>query len=444
MSELAGRRPALAGRPLLATAGCWLAGLTMIAIVVARGVPGSMVDLDVYRSGAQAVLHGRDLYTMQTSIGLLFTYPPVAAVLAVPLALVPFGLAKVAWIAMVYLPLGVAVWVGFRPLLARAGVYAPAALGLLLGCCAFLLPLRQEMYLGQIDMFLVALCLLDCAAQRPRWPRGLLIGLATAIKLVPGVFIIYLLITGRRKAAGVAALSFACWTGVTFLIAPHDSVRYWTSTIFDSNRLGGNAAAGNQALRGMVLRAFRPEHAPAVAWLALAALVAVAGFAAARACWRRGDDLAGIVITGLLAALLSPVAWIHHLCWIVVAIGIILGAARSWRRAAAAAAVYVFFVTMVPIWAQSAVNAGQLPVLPARILEDSFGLAALVLIGLLYCLARNARPVAGSAALAGPAGPGQPQARPPEPAQPRVVSPGQQPGSSVQAAEKPQSAARQP
>ena len=60
-----------------------------------------------------------------------------------------------------------------------------------------------------MDIFLVALCLVDCAAERPRWPRGALIGLATAIKLVPGVFIIYLLITGRRKAAGVSALTFA-------------------------------------------------------------------------------------------------------------------------------------------------------------------------------------------------------------------------------------------
>ena len=51
-----------------------------------------------------------------------------------------------------------------------------------------------------------------------------------------------------------------------FLVAPHDSARYWTSTVFDSNRLGGNAVAGNQSLRGMVLRAFEPAGAPAVAW----------------------------------------------------------------------------------------------------------------------------------------------------------------------------------
>jgi alpha-1,2-mannosyltransferase len=448
MSEPAARPPARAAR--LATAAAWLAAAALIGFVIAHGVPGAMVDLNVYRSGALTVLHGRDLYDMRTAIGLQFTYPPLSAILAMPLLLVPWSVARAAWTAMVYVPLGVAVWFGFRPLLARAGAYAPAAFALALGCCALLLPLRQEMYLGQVDIFLVALCLLDCGTRQPRWPRGLLVGLATAIKLVPGVFIVYLLITGRRRAAGVAALSFAGWTGLTFLIAPHDSSVYWTSAVFDSNRLGGNASAGNQSLRGMVLRAFEPAHAPALAWLVLAAVVAVAGFAAARACWRHGDDLAGIVITGFLAAALSPVAWIHHICWIVVAIGVILGAARSWRRVAVALATFGLFATMLPVWAQSGLNAGHLPVMPARLLEDSFGLAALALIGVLYWLARTRPPLAVDAGASGrpaPAGSAEALAatdaavagRKPdapvltgEPGQPQA---GRPPGSGVLAAE---------
>jgi alpha-1,2-mannosyltransferase len=432
MTEPAAGPPARG--PRLATAGAWLAAAALIGFVIARGVPGAMVDLNVYRSGALAILHSRDLYDMRTSIGLQFTYPPVSAVLAMPLLLVPWNLARAAWTAMVYVPLGVAVWFGFRPLLTRAGAYAPAVFALVLGCCALLLPMRQEMYLGQVDIFLVALCLLDCGTRQPRWPRGVLVGLATAIKLVPGVFIVYLLITGRRRAAGVAGLSFAGWTGLTFLIAPHDSAVYWTSAVFDSNRLGGNASAGNQSLRGMVLRAFEPAHAPALAWLALAAVIAAAGFAAARACWRHGDDLAGIVITGFLAAALSPVAWIHHICWVVVAIGVILGAARSWRRVAAALLTFGLFATMLPVWAQSGLNAGRLPVLPGRLGEDSFGLAALVLIGVLYWLARTGPSPAGQAGVsrvAGRAG----QTGPPDGQPGQDGPPGQPAGSGVLTAE---------
>ena len=386
MGNLAGddRRPRTAvRRRILVTGACWLLALAGVGAMVDLFLRRGMVDLVVYRSGATAILHGARLYQMRTAAGLRFTYPPLAAILATPLAALPLQLAMLAWIPMVYGPLAIAIWFGFRPLLDRAGSWSWAAFACLLGGCAVLTPIWQEMAFGQIDLFLLALCLLDCALPRPRWPRGILIGLATAIKLVPGVFIIYLLVTGQRRAAAVAAASFAVCTGAAFILAPHDSITYWTSAIFDSSRLGGNPAAGNQSLRGMILRAFLPGHAPPLVWLLAAAAVAVAGFAVARACWQRGDEMAGIAITGLLAAALSPVAWIHHLCWAVVAIGVIVGTGRDWRRVAIALLAFGLFVSWLPIWVQASVGPRHVPGIPARLAEDSFGLAALVLIGVL-------------------------------------------------------------
>ena len=350
------------------------------------GRPGfRMLDLGVYRDGGHAILHSRRLYSIRSKAGL-FTYPPVAAVLAIPLALMPWRVAQFAWLPMIYVPLAIVVWISFRPLLARTRRYAPAVFALLLAAAAFLTPLREELHYGQVDIFLVALCLLDCITVRPRWPRGVLIGLATAIKLVPGVFIIYLFITGRRKAAGVATLTFAGLSGLTWLIAPSDSATYWTSAIFDSNRLGGNTQAANQSLRGMLLRLFAPALAPDVLWLALALLVAVAGFAAARILHRRGQEMAGIAITGLLAALLSPVAWIHHLCWVVIAIGVLVGDGRNRRRVLTAAATTALFASNLPIQGKFILEAGGAPIWWTRFLEATFGLAAIVLIGILYAI----------------------------------------------------------
>jgi alpha-1,2-mannosyltransferase len=392
LAARAGRIPAAARRraPLLA---CGLAGLVALAIVAdlahatlfSRITGFRMLDLGVYRAGGRAVLHGARLYSVRAKSGL-FTYPPVSAVLAIPLALVPWRAAQFAWLPVIYVPLAVVIWISFRPLLARARGYGPAVAALLVAGAAFLTPLRQELHYGQVDIFLVALCLVDCAAERPRWPRGALIGLATAIKLVPGVFIIYLLITGRRRAAGVAALTFAGVTGLTWLIAPGDSRTYWTSAVFNSNRLGGNTQAANQSLRGLLLRLFAPSPAPAALWLAAALLVAAAGFAAARACHRRGQDLAGIAITGLLAALLSPVAWIHHLCWVVVVIGVLVGDGRSRSRVLAAAATAALFATNLPIRGKFLLEAGAAPIWVTRSMEASFGVAAIVLIGVIYAL----------------------------------------------------------
>jgi alpha-1,2-mannosyltransferase len=361
----------------------WLLAVAAIGYLVVEAVGWQMLDLDVYRTGGQAILHGANLYTIRAADRLPFTYPPVSAVLAVPLALVPFLVAKLGWVAMICLPLLFAVRTGFRPILDRAGAAASVLLPLILAVAAYLLPIRQVFGFGQVDMLLLAMCLLDCIATSPRWPRGLLIGLATAVKLEPGVFIVYLLLTRRRREAGVAALSFVGWTALAWLISPRDSVAYWTSAIFNTRRLGGNASAGNQALRGMVLR-LHADVAPDLIWLPIALLVAVGGFAAARACWKSGHDLAGITITGLLGALLSPVAWIHHLCWIVVAVGVIAGDGRRARRIWLAGLTGALFLSTLPIWAEVTLSAAELRSFPGFVAENSFGLWALALIPVLF------------------------------------------------------------
>ncbi len=382
------------------TAACWLLAGAVLAWRCIDGVRGPMLDLQVYAAGGNALRHGLGVYAIRTPDGLLFTYPPVAAILAVPLALVPFAVAKTAWaVLMVCVPLAITVWFSFRPLLARAGPLRLAAFAAALACCALLYPLAREFSFGQVDILLVALCLLDLAPSRPGWPRGLLIGLATAIKLEPGVFMVYLLITRRWREAAVAAASFAGWTVLAWLVSPRDSVRYWTSAIFDTKRIGGSGSAQNQSLRGMILRAFRPDHAlltPTMVWLAVALVVAALGFAAARACWARGNDMAGIAITGLLAAVLSPVGWIQHFCWIVVVLGVLVGDGRSWRRApAAVAAAVLFATTSLPTWAQGWLLHG-FPVMPGQLLEDSLGLTAMALILVIY---RRQQPGAGAVRL---------------------------------------------
>ena len=345
-----------------------------------------MLDLDVYRAGALAMLHSRNqLYSIRAADRLPFTYPPVSAILAEPLTLVPFQVAKTVWMILTVVVLAIAVGIAFWPLLTRAADFAPALFAILLTACALLEPVRQVITYGQVDLLLLVACVVDCCVKRPRWPRGVLIGLATAIKLEPGAFIIYLLITKRRKDAAVAALSFAAATGLAYLINPSVSKTYWTSAIFDTGRLGGNASAANQSLRGLVLR-LHLGTASVPVWAAMAVVVGIAGFLAARECWKRGNDVAGVTITGLLSALLSPVAWIHHLCWVVLAIGVIVGAGRSRRRIAIAAATFALFLSTLPVWAEKQLALHRLAVLPGFLTENSFCLACIALVAVLWAI----------------------------------------------------------
>ena len=383
----------------------WIAA-TAAVVPLVRGyltsVPDQrMVDLNVYRTGGLSVLQGQPLYTVLTQPPQLlpFTYPPAAALFAVPLALMPWPAAQLAWVPVIYVPLAVVIWLAFAPLLRRAGRLRAVVFAVIFAACAYLFPVRDEMRFGQVDMVLLALAVTDCAARAPRWPRGALVGLATAIKLVPGVFIVYLWLSGRRRAAVTAAVTAAAWTLGAWLLLPRDSVTYWTSAIFQSGRLGSNSGTSNQSLRGILLREFLPGQAPGALWAVLAVAVAIAGFALAGRLARQGREMEGIAVTALLWVLLSPVSWIHHLIVVVVVIGAILADGRSRTRAAIAAATAAFFALTIPWWGQSLLGRPGVPVLAARVVEDAFGIAAVALLVIIALL-----PAAEQAA--GPGDPG--------------------------------------
>ena len=371
----------------------WAAALAAVAPLVRGYLTNApdqrMVDLAVYRTGGLSALQGQPLYTMLTQPPQLlpFTYPPVAALFAVPLALMPWSAAQLVWVPFIYGPLAVVIWFAFAPLLRRAsgaGRMRAVVFAVVFAACAYLFPLRDEMRFGQVDMVLLAMSVADCAASAPRWPRGALVGLATAIKLIPGVFIVYLWLSGRRRAAVTAVIAALAWTAGAWLVLPHDSVTYWTSVIFQSGRLGSNSGTSNQSLRGMLLRAFLPGQVPGALWLALwlalALVVAAAGFCLARRLARQSREIEGIAVTALLGVLLSPVSWIHHFVVVVVVIGAIAADGRSPRRVAVAAGTAVFFALTIPWWGQSLLGRHDVPTLVARVVEDAFGVAALVLL----------------------------------------------------------------
>jgi alpha-1,2-mannosyltransferase len=389
----------LAGLPPWAAAAlgvlAWVAALAAVAPLVRGYLTGPpdqrLADLDVYRTGGLSVLRGQPLYTMLTQPPQLlpFTYPPAAALFAAPLAVLPWPAAQLAWVPFVYVPLAVVIWYAFAPLLRRAGRLRPAVFAVLFAACAYLFPVRDEMRFGQVDLVLLALAVADCAARQPRWPRGTLVGLATAIKLVPGVFVVYLWLSGRRRAALTAALVALAVTLGAWLVLPQDSVTYWTSAIFDSGRFGPNSGTSDQSLRGLLLRAFLPwppaaaglpAGLPGVIWVVAAAAVAVAGFAAVRRLARQSREPEAMAVTALVGVLASPVSWIHHYVVVVLVIGAILADGRARRRVALAAGTAAYFALTIPWWGQSLLGQRDVPVLAARVVQDGFGLAALALV----------------------------------------------------------------
>lgn len=348
-----------------------------------------LVDLDVYRTGGQMLLDGRPVYDYFTPAPQLlpFTYPPIAAMLAVALAKMSWETAQWVWTAGIFVALAVTVGFAFRDFLGRESLrkYVPWVFGLLMILCTYLMPVRDQVRFGQVDILLVALCLADCAARRPWWPRGFLIGLATAVKLTPGVFLIYLLVTRQWKTFFMASFTAAVLTLLPFGVIPQDAVDFWFSALLDPERLGANAATTNQSIRGMLIRLYMPEMLTMAIWVVLVAVVGWYGFRGARDAYGAGDRLTAVALVGLMAVLLSPVGWIHHLAWVVVVLAAILGDGRDPVRLKVAAGVWLFYVLTVPWFGVSLLAAGipGVSLVLGKIVQDGFGLGALVLVWLL-------------------------------------------------------------
>ena len=65
----------------------------------------------------------------------------------------------------------------------------------------YLEPIPANFAFGQINVVLMTLVIADCVPRRTPWPRGLLLGLAIALKLTPAVFLLYFLLRRDGRAA---------------------------------------------------------------------------------------------------------------------------------------------------------------------------------------------------------------------------------------------------
>jgi alpha-1,2-mannosyltransferase len=347
------------------------------------------IDFDVYRAAGRAVVHGKSLFgpwlATQLTVPLPFTYPPFAALIAVPFGLLRADIGLMCWDVLSVALLAWVVHTTTRPLL-----NGRSRLGLLLavGVALALVPVQDALGFGQVGIVLMAMSVYDCTVERPRLPRGAMIGVATAIKLLPAMFIPYLWFSGRRRAAVVATATAAGMTLATFVVLPHDSSTYWTSRVFDGNRIGNNAYFSNQSLNGMLRRAF--GSGVPVLWIVLVAVVVAFGLRAAVFASRRHQELLGVSLVALVTVLASPVSWIHHLVWIVPVLGVLAGDGTDRRRVVWTVGAALLFTLRLPYWGDSLAH-GAHPSWFAQLLQDAYGLGCVALLVALPKLVNVAR-----------------------------------------------------
>ena len=307
-----------------------LAGLAAWMEAPARlSVHGGFVDLSVYQYGGRLVLDGLPLYgSRDPATNLRFTYPPFAAVAMAPLGPLPGWLATALWTAASTAALaGVIVLVGR----ALGRTFSGAAVALLTAGALALEPVWQNVTFGQINLLLMLAVAVDLLRPERRW-SGVLLGIAAGIKLTPLVFVVLLVLAGRRTTAGRALLAFAGTVAIGLAVVPGSAKTYWTHNLVKAGRVGPPELAHNQSVFGTITRLL--DHPPStLLWLAVAGPLALAVVAVGAMWWRRGDRVLGTGLGALAMLLASPVSWSHHWVW-DVPIGLALWARSRWAGVA--------------------------------------------------------------------------------------------------------------
>ncbi|WP_301846956.1 mannosyltransferase [Rhodococcus pyridinivorans] len=325
----------------------WCAALLALSVVVrvAWGfiTPNGMnlVDLHVYVDGSAALLQG-DLYGFTYSedtpdFPLPFTYPPFAALVFLPLHLIPFGILGVAWqlltvaalFAVVWISLELVVgararsrsWIGVAMLWTAAGIWTE--------------PVRTTLDYGQINVFLVLGVMLAARSSR-WWLSGGLVGVLAGIKLTPAITGLYFLAQRRWREAVFSAVVFVGTVLVSLLVLGSQAATYFGSLFGDADRIGPVVSVWNQSLRGALGRLAGEDVGLGPVWLVGVVVCAVLAFAA----WRSlgplpdgtqpdgtqpdgtqpdatQDRLGTLLIVQLFGLLVSPISWVHHWVWVV-------------------------------------------------------------------------------------------------------------------------------
>jgi alpha-1,2-mannosyltransferase len=313
----------------------------VVVAAVAASLRGGFTDLSVYQFGGRAVLDGLSFYdSVDPVTGLHFTYPPFAALVMVPLAHVPPWLAAGVWTGASLGALAVSI------VLVRRALGRPASgrlVALLTLAALALEPVWQNLTFGQVNLFLMLAVLVDLVGPVRRW-SGVLVGVAAGLKLTPLLFVVLLVLVGRRTAAGRALVTFAGTVAVGFLLVPGSAAAYWRDGLVDAGRVGPPALAHNQSVYGALTRLLDGPP-PTLLWLAVAAPLALAAVLVGAAWWRRGDRVLGTCLGALGMLVASPVSWSHHWVWTVPL------ALALWDRSRAVAVAWTaVFVARPVLW----------------------------------------------------------------------------------------------
>ena len=328
------------------------------------------IDFAAYYLAAHALRGGMDPYDPGVLAGLAsstgvaeytpYIYPPLLAVIVIPLTVLPYHVAAAVWLALSASAL-VRALVVLRSLVEthdRAFPFIVAA--------AFVFPaVHHTLELGQVNHFLLLLIAGAALTSRAHL-AGALLGVAAAIKVFPAAIGGAFLVAKNYRALAAGTVAGLVITAASVASpASHRALREWLHHVLpqiDEQRL---ITPNNQSISAVFARLLSPHrfegftigpdarwvelapvvHAPRLAPIAAAAaavlIVIVTTYALMRSRSADGAPAraarSGLIIAALLMAM--PVVWDHYYVLLLVPLAVLYARASRARLRLAAAGV---------------------------------------------------------------------------------------------------------
>jgi Glycosyltransferase family 87 len=311
-STLVLRMRGLAATPLWRVLSVVLFGVIPIATVIAvfwsaAADDAIAFDFRPFHRAAEAILRGDTPYPgpndSLTAAAGPYVYPPLPAILAVPLSLLPLDVAGVVVMAALVGAALATLWV--------LGVRDWRCYGIALVWP----PVISAIQTGNVTLWLALLAALVWRSRdRVLW-SGTLVGFTLAVKLFFWPLVVWFAATRRLAAASVALGSGALLIVASWSVIGFAGFRSYPDLL---QRLQDTVGGDSYTAYIVGLDAGLPSPLARAVWLTVGVAVLAASVIAAR----RHDELTSFVLAIVAALALTPIVWLHYFALLLVVVAL--------------------------------------------------------------------------------------------------------------------------
>jgi len=325
-----------------------------------------------------------------------FTYPPAAIAFFAPLLVIPTGALPFIWTALCVIALiaTYAIALGALLPLQRRERWSLALIG---AWCTitFDASVVRGLTWGQLALLINLVVIID-VVRRGRRLEGLGVGVATAVKLYPALFIALYLWRRQWRAAATAIGTAVSFTTAATLAWPRSATYFFRHELLGGQELAHFTANVPSEVNDSIIAVgerwpFAVHALPtAVTSVVLLAVLAL-GTVATQRCWRTGAPLTAMGLGLTTAVMALPLSRDHYFSFAPLLLASVIE--LGWRSPTTRAALVLLASSLVPWFLYRHVDvAPKHGVLIPLIARSAIGVSAL---GLLTVAALTFRPVSG-------------------------------------------------